>query len=73
MKITCKLAARLILSAMDLDLDGATRLALDAHLRVCSDCRTFQSQHLLIRRAARALRGQAPYLRLFRDGDRRLH
>lgn len=53
--IGCDEATRLISAGLDRDLSGPARANLRLHFVVCSACRRFEQQMLLLRRALRGM------------------
>ena len=51
LKITCREATQITLQAEDRSVPLAERLSLRLHHRICSNCRRFNRQVLLMRQA----------------------
>jgi predicted anti-sigma-YlaC factor YlaD len=54
LNLNCRQASRLISEAMDRKLSFMERLGLRLHLMICTACRAWRRQVLLIRRAMRS-------------------
>lgn len=54
-KIGCDEATRLISAGLDRELSGPARANLRLHFVVCSACRRFEQQMLMLRRALRGM------------------
>lgn len=70
--LTCKEVSTLVSESLDRKLPLAQRMSVRLHLMMCSMCRAYQKQTLILRRAARAYARRAPSEHLSEEARQRI-
>ena len=70
--LSCKEVSKLVSESLDRDLPARQRMGVRFHLMMCSMCRTYQKQTLLLRSAMRACVRHEPANHLSEEASLRI-